>query len=50
MKCFFSARPVHVGEASQHVSRFAKVTVLLVVAPEQVHVVDFTLVLLDHVH
>lgn len=42
--------PVHVSQTSQHMSCFAKVTVLLVVTPQQVHVVHFTLVLLDHVH
>lgn len=42
--------PVHVGEAGQHVGCFAKVPILLIVAPQQVHVVNFTLVLLDHVH
>lgn len=42
--------PLHVSQTSQHVSRFAKAAALLVVAPQQVHVVHLVLILLDHVH
>lgn len=45
-----SSQPVHVCQPGQNVGCFAKVAVLLVVAPQQVHVVHFALVLLDHVH
>lgn len=41
---------MHVSETGQYVSCLSKVPVLLVVAPQQVHIVHFTLVLLDHVH
>lgn len=41
---------MHVSETGQYMSCLAEVTVLLVVTPQQVHVVHFTLVLLDHMH
>lgn len=41
---------MHVSKAGQYMSCLAKVTVLLVVAPQQVHIVHLTLVLLDHMH
>lgn len=44
------SKPVHVSETGQNMSGLAKVTVLLVVTPQQVHIVHLTLVLLDHVH
>lgn len=48
--CPSTPEPVHVGKPGQHVGCLAEVAVLLVVAPQQVHVVHFALVLLDHVH
>lgn len=48
--CAAVSEPVHVGKAGQYVGSFAKVTILLVVAPQEVHIVNFTLVLLDHMH
>lgn len=42
--------PVHVSEAGQNVSCFAEVTIFLIVAPQEVHIVDLTLVLFDHMH
>lgn len=44
------SKPVHVSETGQYISCLAKVTVLFVVAPQQVHIVHLTLVLLDHMH
>lgn len=41
---------MHVSKAGQYMSCLAKVTILLVVAPQQVHIVHLTLVLLDHMH
>lgn len=41
---------MHVSETGQYMSCLAKVAVLLVVAPQQVHIVHFTLVLLYHMH
>lgn len=41
---------MHVSETGQHMSCLAKVAVLLVVAPQQVHIVHLTLILLDHMH
>jgi len=43
-------KPVHVSKAGQYVSRFAKVAILLVVAPQEVHIMNLTLVLFDHMH
>lgn len=43
-------RPVHVSEAGQDVGCFSKAAILLIVAPQQVHVVNFALVLFYHVH
>ena len=44
------SKPVHVSKTGKYMSRLAKVAVLLVVAPQQVHIVHLTLVLLDHMH
>lgn len=41
---------MHVSETGQYMSCLAKVAVLLVVAPQQVHIVHLTLILLDHMH
>lgn len=44
------SKPVHVSETGQYMSCLAKVSVLLVVAPQQIHIVHLALVLLDHMH
>lgn len=41
---------MHVSKTGQYMSCLAKVAVLLIVAPQEVHIVHFTLILLDHVH
>lgn len=41
---------MHVSETGQYMRCLAKVAVLFVVAPQQVHIVHLTLILLDHMH
>ncbi len=44
------SKPVHVSQTGQYMSCFAKVAILFIVTPQQVHIVHLTLVLLDHMH